>query len=686
MNRIYTRYSKRRIINKKKDRRFIGSRKIDCQYYKKNCCKLNIKQQINQLIKNKPSQKALIYPKFNRLLTKDKVRRTSKNGVSHRLNIKYKYRRLRSWQLYFISGLKKTVNSQVILVLNSNSNKSAKVQLPIINTITDSVVLLPISKEKIQNNVKVVPSKKSNNNLKHKNTNIHSDILVTDITNKNLIVKYPKPKQVGKEDFISVPSIANDRQNNDIRIQYRPTDKFSQHPKYKYPVVKMPISNARVKLPRIGRSTSKGYKEDAFTNALKENLTNIDISTDYHLSILQCPRPYEPDIVLYDEKLNLYIDIEIDEPYDGYYKTATHEIEKDDNRDLYFIESGWIVIRFTEKQVHEQEQESIQFIKNVLHSIHITSEISHNSNITLEEQWSRVKAEYWAQISYREKYLGIPSFHYQNRETKVLIDSTCDQEEAFENVIKRTQIHKSTYSKDGISFDEDKHAYFPDTNKTGNANYISVTTLIDQFFPFNEERYIKNKAKRENRSIADVRREVEIVKNDASNNGTILHKTIEDFLNNNPVNTNIPEFKYFNNFYKKEILSRNLQFVSAEHIVTLDEYLIAGTIDALFKKPNGEYIIVDWKRSKKLIIDGYSNKMGHGSALSILSHLSNSSYTKYELQQSFYKYMIEKKYNIKVSSMILAVLHRSNPDYDTIKLTYREKEVKEIIRSLNDKI
>jgi hypothetical protein len=90
--------------------------------------------------------------------------------------------------------------------------------------------------------------------------------------------------------------------------------------------------------------------------------------------------------------------------------------------------------------------------------------------------------------------------------------------------------------------------------------------------------------------------------------------------------------------------------------------------------------MVDWKRSKHLILDGFPKKYGFGRGLSVLSHLDNSSYYKYEMQQSFYKYILEKDYKMRISSMILVVLH---PDYDTyypIRLsTYREKEVKELI-------
>jgi hypothetical protein len=50
-----------------------------------------------------------------------------------------------------------------------------------------------------------------------------------------------------------------------------------------------------------------------------------------------------------------------------------------------------------------------------------------------------------------------------------------------------------------------------------------------------------------------------------------------------------------------------------------DKYNVAGTIDCLFKKENKEYVMLDWKRSKKLIIDGHPRIFGYGYALSELS-------------------------------------------------------------------
>jgi len=66
--------------------------------------------------------------------------------------------------------------------------------------------------------------------------------------------------------------------------------------------------------------------------------------------------PYQPDIIFHDEESNLWIDIEIDEPYDSNTKTPIHYINESGNpvdlhRDQYFLSKGWFIIRFSENQV-----------------------------------------------------------------------------------------------------------------------------------------------------------------------------------------------------------------------------------------------------------------------------------------------------------------------------------------------
>lgn len=499
-------------------------------------------------------------------------------------------------------------------------------------------------------------------------------------------VSYPKkPTGLGEDVPQKILSEENPDQTNDLKIKYHPNSFFEQEELlYSYPVVKMPEEGSYLKLPRKGRAQSKGYKEHDFHQAIFAHIPKVEVDVNLHMTIPFFNKPYEPDIVLIDRELNLYIDIEIDEPYDGYYRFPTHETEKDDTRDLFFTESGWVVIRFTERQVHKQEEECIAYIKDVLNSIY-TYRFEETSNCTSEPQWDYQQAVRWEKVQYREKYLGIEKFGKQKLTKEIIVD--LEEVEGIEENLDRTKKHKSVAHQDNIAFEDETHTYHHPKDETGNAEFLSVTTVIDRFFPFDIERFIQVKAKKEERSEDDVLDEFLKNRDEAAEKGTYLHKQIENFLLGNEYDAKMKEFDLFLKFYEEIIADKGFQFVEAEKKILLDEYNVAGTVDALFKKPNkDQYIIIDWKRSKNLLIDGHPKKYGFGYALSELNHLDNSSYYKYALQQNIYKYILERKYGISISSMNLIVLYEKHDRYYRVDLGNYNKEVAIILDSINHKI
>ena len=471
----------------------------------------------------------------------------------------------------------------------------------------------------------------------------------------------------------------NPEQTDNLKINFSPIHSLVNEKDF--PIVLMPQKNSYLKLPREGRSDARGYKEKDFLNELQKADLPISISVDKHLSILGRTLPYEPDFVLYDKGLNLYIDVEIDEPYDGYSRTPTHISNGTDRiRDQFFIDSGWVVIRFTEHQIHTDPTGCVSTIRYIVDSLRDNVQNAKMPNsVVHEEKWDSVQAIIWERNLYRENYLGIQSFEKIIRNLKVIC---LDKSDKIETNLSRPSIHENltkpkSNNKNQIQFDDRNHTYYPKKDPSGNSDYISVTTLIEEFFPhFDVDAYIVKKMQ----DTGKTREEIEKELREPSERGTTMHAEIEKCLKGKSYDGSSLELQMFKRFYDDRIIPQKLTFADAEKVIELPEHNIAGTVDALFKKSNGDYVMIDWKRSKHLIIDGYPRKYGFGRGLSVLSHLDNSSYYKYEMQQSFYKYILEKRYNMTISSMILVVLYPTYDNYFTIKLSnYREKEVKEII-------
>ncbi len=113
----------------------------------------------------------------------------------------------------------------------------------------------------------------------------------------------------------------------------------------------------------------KGHAEPAFyetlVNYFGDRITINRVIPEATLEI-----PYQPDFIYHDSLINLYVDIEIDEPYvmqSGkpiHYRIGDESI--DDYRNNYFNYHRWVVIRFAEEQIIRFPKECCKYISDVI--------------------------------------------------------------------------------------------------------------------------------------------------------------------------------------------------------------------------------------------------------------------------------------------------------------------------------
>ena len=143
----------------------------------------------------------------------------------------------------------------------------------------------------------------------------------------------------------------------------------------------------------------KGASEDFFVEKLKA-LTHWNVYTEQKVKV--GTKFFYPDIIIHIN--DIYINVEIDEPYAGNDGTPIHFIEDnilmtsiDKRRNDYMTENGWVVIRFAEEQIFIHTKECIEYIAKVADSI-----VNGNGNIVVSEQFIREK---WnKQQSYKMSY------------------------------------------------------------------------------------------------------------------------------------------------------------------------------------------------------------------------------------------------------------------------------------------
>lgn len=187
-----------------------------------------------------------------------------------------------------------------------------------------------------------------------------------------------------------------------------------------FPYLVLPEPNSIITIPRKGRIGRQGYKDADFHKYLSTTFgQNFEVDDSMQISV-NSRAIYSPDIAVIDttDTLNLFIDIEIDEPYEG-----TNDVEKrkaihyqgsDDVRDSIYSNNGWIVIRFAEIQVHQNPTGCCRYIADLISKIKpefvIPDSLKNAGAIRLIQRWTKEEAEIFSKNRKREKYLGIDSF------------------------------------------------------------------------------------------------------------------------------------------------------------------------------------------------------------------------------------------------------------------------------------
>jgi hypothetical protein len=97
--------------------------------------------------------------------------------------------------------------------------------------------------------------------------------------------------------------------------------------------------------------------------------------------------------------------------------------------------------------------------------------------------------------------------------------------------------------------------------------------------------------------------------------------------------------------------------------------------------------IYDWKRCREITKTNRGNKFATHPAI---EHLPDTNYWHYALQLNLYKYILQTKYDKKITDLYIIVLHPEGQNYQRIKLPDLQSEVADLIteriRDINAKL
>lgn len=233
-------------------------------------------------------------------------------------------------------------------------------------------------------------------------------------------IQINKPKiKVNPETIFIIPE---DEKRSQMKfIGYEPNQLFHQEEPYNYPIVIMPGERSVIKFPRKNKIGNKGYTEEYFYSYISKYFSDhFKVYNDRIMIVTTRQNAYEPDIAIINETngINLFVDIEIDEPYDGITREPIHYSGYDNERNRYFCRRGWLTIRFAEVQVWKYPESCCKYlfkvISSIISEIEVPNELLNINDLEFILQWTKEQAREGAELGERESYLGINGFDLQS--------------------------------------------------------------------------------------------------------------------------------------------------------------------------------------------------------------------------------------------------------------------------------
>lgn len=227
-----------------------------------------------------------------------------------------------------------------------------------------------------------------------------------------------------------------------------------------------------------------------------------------------------------------------------------------------------------------------------------------------------------------------------------------------------------------IRLEVEKHEY--KLSKQPEFLFTSVTTVVNSFFePFDEIKISTHLANNVPKYFGETPESIMQQWQEARDNGTAVHLEIENWIKDGTEPKNLKSIaakKWIGAYVSKP----NIDTFS-EVIVYTKELAIAGTIDVLMMNKNsGEYVLIDWKTSKRIDKKSFNGKKGIRKES---SQIEDSKYNHYALQLSLYRYILEKYYGIIITRQLVAQL--KDDSVETYSMPYMKDEIVIMLKSLN---
>lgn len=241
---------------------------------------------------------------------------------------------------------------------------------------------------------------------------------------------------------------------------------------------------------------------------------------------------------------------------------------------------------------------------------------------------------------------------------------------------------------DDIDFLPEGHVYL----YQGERQLLPVSTLIAHFFQkFDAQSAAEQQQARYGIPVAETLAKWERIGRMASEVGTFVHEQTENYFQHGFFDT-VYSFCYKDKVESVSVEREKQQFLHFVSDYAIKPYRqewpvfdidlnIAGTIDLICRESDGEFVIYDWKRSRKVVdAQGNTIKQAFGGRTSINGiSIPDTSFYHYCIQQNLYRYMLQQHYGIRVKAMNLVVLCPDYADYRVVGVPIMDELISQIV-------
>ncbi len=234
-----------------------------------------------------------------------------------------------------------------------------------------------------------------------------------------------------------------------------------------------------------------------------------------------------------------------------------------------------------------------------------------------------------------------------------------------------------------IDFDADSHQYY---HTEQNRYFDSVSSVIEKISsPFPRKEIAEQVSTNQGVAAKEVVEGWLIRRNFSSVRGQEFHLYAKVYLEEQRkliVQTPIhQEIRGFHKFYDRYFSSHNCyRPLCTEFIVYNEALSLAGTVDCLLQNNKGEFILLDWKTSKKI----HTESPYHRRMLGPLADIEECELSRYSLQLSIYKELIRHSLGISIASCFVVQL-TSKAEFKIYKCRDLSKRLPEVFVFANEK-